>query len=793
MKAMHPRNVKRTQAYFDCNATTPVYPKAAEAAFKAMESAYGNPSSTHQTGLQAKGLLEATRRKAAAAIGAKPDQIIFNSGATEGIQTAVFSALQFWKRYPNPPSRPKILYAATEHKAVPEALHYWVKTLGLKHEIIEIPVDSHGQINFERLNAELPDAILLCTMAVNNESGVIQRLDEIEKAIIEQKSQTLWLVDCVQALGKIDLNLDPIRIDYAVFSGHKVYAPKGTGFLYCKWEDLYYPLIVGGGQEKGHRSGTQNLPGVAGLGVVLDLINERDPKGPMQPAARLFEFREQILAALSESFPKVILNTPLTYSVSTTINFSIPGFRSAELMDVFDSAGLRVSAGSACNATNPEPSHVLRAMGFPNWRSSSAIRLSFGPMTTQKDVDLACHLIKEVSTVLTQTCMLENASIDQTPLVNLDGVIQLRFNSTNTWLVINHATKTCIVIDPVEIFMDRVIQFVRCQGLEVLAILDTHNHADHQSARPSLQNILREQLALHSNETDPQGWPIKSPKMIEISLKHGIAADALALETKKNHRAVFAKLKTPGHTQDSVTYLLGIVPDGGELNVQFAFCGDLILSGGIGRSDFPFSDSEELFFSIGRVSEVIHENTLLCPSHDYNISFATTLKKELSENELLTLALKSEADDCLASFLRLKERLDRELSTGGTQVQAVFCGLSKPPLIDRQSSNSITFDELEAFLAQESPHPLYVIDVREPQEYALCRIWRKMGYSKKTENIPISRLVNFMSDLIQTQDLKPRVLLFCRTGMRSLQATLALRQLGYSSVWNIEGGIALVG
>ncbi len=793
MKANHNRPVIRTQAYFDCNATTPVYTKAAGAAFDAMQSFYGNPSSTHQTGLQARNLLECTRKSAATAIGAEPEQIVFNSGATEAIQTAVFSAMQFWKRYPNPPSQPKILYSAIEHKAVPEAIEHWVKTLGLKVEIVEIPVDSNGQLNYEKLKLELPDAILLCTMAVNNETGVIQRLDEIEKAIIERKSQTLWLVDCVQALGKIDLKLGSSRIDYAVFSGHKFYAPKGIGFLYYKWEELYFPLIVGGGQEKGHRSGTQNLPGLAGLGVVLSLLIDRDPKTPLQSPARLFEFREQLLNALSEAFPKITLNTPLAYSVSTTINFSIPGFRSVELLDVFDSAGLRVSAGSACNSTNPEPSHVLQAMGFPEWRTTSAIRLSFGAMTTQKEIDLACDLIKKASAALSASCLLENEYITESPSVELDGVIQLRFKSANTWLVVNRTSKTCIVIDPLDEFMDRITQIIRCQNLEVLAILDTHNHADHQSARSALQSILAERLAPDSHDADSQGWPRKSSKIREISLNHGITADALILEKQSNYSLFFARISTPGHTRDSVTFLLGTLPELGELNVQYAFCGDLIISGGIGRSDFPTSDSEELFFSIGKVSEVIHENTLLCSAHDYNNSFATTLKRELFENELLTLALKSEADDCLASFLRLKGRLDLELSRGGTQVQAVFCGVSKTPLIDRQSSNSITLDELENFLSQESPHPLFVIDVRESQEYALCKIWRKMGYTKKTENIPISRLVNFMSDLLQTQDLKPRVLFLCRSGNRSLQATQALRQLGYSSVWNIEGGIALMG
>ena len=216
-------------------------------------------------------------------------------------------------------------------------------------------------------------------MAVNNETGVIQNLPAIEKILLQSNSNALWLVDCVQALGKTELNLNAHRIDYAAFSGHKLYAPKGIGFLYVRKNAPFVPLIVGGGQEKGLRSGTENLPGVAALGAVLEQL--LDSKGKVfQPHQRLVEFRERLAQELKRAFPKVQFNSPFENSVPTTLNFSVPGLSSAELLDLFDSAGLRLSAGSACSSGSAKPSHVLDAMGVPLVRSESALDSPSGPV-----------------------------------------------------------------------------------------------------------------------------------------------------------------------------------------------------------------------------------------------------------------------------------------------------------------------------------------------------------------------------------------------------------------------------
>ena len=200
----------------------------------------------------------------------------------------------------------------------------------------------------------------------------------------------LWLVDGVQALGKMDLQLPARGVDYAVFSGHKLHAPKGIGLLYVRRGAPFTPLVVGGGQEAGLRSGTENMPGIAALGAVLQALQRG---GIFASHATLKTLRDQLEHALRSAFPAIVFNTPLEYSLPTTLNFSVPGLPSKRVLDVFDAAGLRVSAGSACSAGKAEPSHVLVAMGLPAWRCKSAVRLSIGLLSTEAQVTAACDAI----------------------------------------------------------------------------------------------------------------------------------------------------------------------------------------------------------------------------------------------------------------------------------------------------------------------------------------------------------------------------------------------------------------
>src|SRR4051812_29982308 len=234
-----------TELYLDANATSAVLPAAIDAAERTMRDLYGNPSSTHATGLKAKALLDGVRACATRVLGAGEGKVLFTSGATESIQTAVLSALCAVRerRARGEPTGTLLVYGATEHKAVPESLAHWNRLLGLGLELLALPVDTQGRHDLACLRKLAPEAALVCTMAANNETGVISDLAGIEHVLAG--SAALWLVDGVQALGKLPLQLAATRIDYAPFSGHKLYAPKGVGLLYVRDGAPFTPLMVG--------------------------------------------------------------------------------------------------------------------------------------------------------------------------------------------------------------------------------------------------------------------------------------------------------------------------------------------------------------------------------------------------------------------------------------------------------------------------------------------------------------------------------------------------------------------
>ncbi|WP_439520834.1 aminotransferase class V-fold PLP-dependent enzyme [Hydrogenophaga sp.] len=376
--------------YLDANATTPVLPPARAAALAVMADAFGNPSSVHGSGLRAHTLLARVRASARRTLAVPAGQMLFTSGATEGIHTAVLSALVELRarRQADANTPTLLLYGATEHKAVPAALRHWNQLLGLQLSILPIPVDSDGRHDLAWLAGHAPRAGLVCTMAANNETGVISDLDGIEAAL--GQSRALWMVDSVQALGKLPLNLAGRRVDYAPFSGHKLYAPKGVGLLYVREGSPFTPLFTGGGQEGALRAGTENMAAIAALGAVLDAL---DDGGTFHSLATLQEHRRRLATALQIAFPGLVFNAPDAICLPTTLNFSVPGVSSQALQQAFDAAGLCVSGGSACGAALAQPSHVLEAMGLPAWQATGAIRLSFGAADSSDLIDQACARI----------------------------------------------------------------------------------------------------------------------------------------------------------------------------------------------------------------------------------------------------------------------------------------------------------------------------------------------------------------------------------------------------------------
>lgn len=490
------------ELYLDCNATTPVLPEIIKAVSHTMERVFGNPSSSHITGLKARYILDTTRQLARKVVGLESGRLIFTSGATEGIQTAVVSAI-YAAMQTEPGKRKKyLLYGATEHKAVPQALEHWNQLLGLKAQLIAIPVDKQGLLDTQFIAQHVEDAAMICTMAVNNETGVIQNLVELEKAIRQHNPHVPWMVDCVQVLGKKALNLDETTIDYAPFSGHKLYGPKGIGFMAVRSSAPYTPLIIGGGQESGQRSGTENLPGIAALNALFELMLDAKSQR-FQTEATLKSYRSQLVDTLSSAFPSIVFNHDVNQSVPTTLNFSVEGVASRDIMDVFDACQIRVSSGSACSSKVTR-SFVLDAMGLEEWRSGSAIRLSFGPATQQTEINEACVRIKQAADALRNSCLIV-ADTNNDNDAELDGVVQLKYDDHCCYLVIDRQAKEIAVIDPHPALAGRIENIVSCQHYRVKAVLATAADPVISQSIELLSPILMPSQS--KSRQDMFGWP----------------------------------------------------------------------------------------------------------------------------------------------------------------------------------------------------------------------------------------------------------------------------------------------
>ncbi|MCG9768951.1 aminotransferase class V-fold PLP-dependent enzyme [Pseudoalteromonas piscicida] len=744
------------QIYLDANATTPVLEQAADAALVTMKTMFGNPSSSHITGLQAKQLMEHTRQKARAVLGSGHGRVIFTSGATEGIQTGILSALCEAKKKIQPNKKYTLLYGATEHKAVPESLKHWNQILEINADVKAIPVDGAGNLDLAFIASEVPNALMICTMAVNNETGVYQDLNKLEEVIRKHNSDIFWMVDCVQALGKRSLNLARTTIDYAPFSGHKLYAPKGIGFVYIRETAPFTPFIAGGGQESGLRSGTENLPGLAALNVIFDeLLKENDSQ--FASVDKLHSFRNQLAQTLKDAFPTIVFNNQFSNSVPTTLNFAIPGFSSKEIMDLFDAANIRVSSGSACSSKVTR-SFVLDAMGLPAWQSESAIRLSFGPATTQTEIDAACERILHCAQALGHSCLMQAANGVNNKEA-LDGLVQFKVGGACCWLFADKQSKTAIIIDPLPELVERLNTILECQQLTLLAALDTHGHADHESSRTALN--------LPKQACDHLGWPTQAT---QIEFK-GQSLEALAIGHFR-----LAKLATPGHTEDSVTFML-LEQQQSEYTIRYVFCGDLILMGALGRTNFSTSSSQAMLHSIQLLAQLIETDTLLCPSHDYNNEFATTLAAECNRNLLLNSVLQH--DVAVDVFVEKKAQIDKNIvDEAGSEIMcgATVCNKNQFEL------HEYTTKELNAHIANNEG--VLLIDIREPHEYAL-------NHDRAfDQNVPLTRLTDFICK--HSQDKSKELVLVCRSGSRSQVAAQALARLGFNNIGHLKGGYALI-
>jgi len=371
--------------YLDHAATTPLRPEV-RAAMEPYLSAdgFGNPSSLHADGQRAKRALDAARDTLACALGAQFSEITFTSGGTEADNAALVGVMLARGRGSH------LITTQIEHEAVIETARFLEK---LGFSVTYLPVDEQGRVAPRSVADALTDrTALVSVMHANNEVGTVQPLREI--ADLVHAHEAYLHADAVQTFSQLPVNVHDLGVDLLSVSAHKIYGPKGVGALYVRSGIPIEPLLHGGGQERERRAGTENVPAIAGFGeAVRLLLPEREAV-----AARLTLLRDTFLAALRQRIPNMVLNGHPAERLPNNINLSFPGLDAETLLLTLDRAGISASSGSACTSGSIEPSHVLTAMGLPDDRVNSAIRLTLGRDTTRAEVDRAVDILAGIVT-----------------------------------------------------------------------------------------------------------------------------------------------------------------------------------------------------------------------------------------------------------------------------------------------------------------------------------------------------------------------------------------------------------
>ncbi|GCD21727.1 cysteine desulfurase [Cellulomonas algicola] len=371
----------RMTAYLDHAATTPMLPGAARVLTEHLAHP-GNPSSLHGSGRAARRVVEEARETAAAALGARPSEVVWTSGGTEADNLAVKGL--FWARRTQDPSRRRILVSAVEHHAVLDPAFWMAEHAGA--ELVLLPVDADGVVDVAALRDELEQngaqAALLSVMWANNEVGALQPLDEV--VALARRHGVPVHADAVQAVGQVPVDFAASGLDAMTVSGHKIGGPGGVGALLARRGLDLTPVLHGGGQERGVRSGTLAAPLIASFAAALDeAVRER----PVY-AARVGALRDRLVAGVRAAVPDAVLRGPADTDrrLPANAHFTFPGCEGDSLLYLLDSAGVEASTGSACQAGVPRPSHVLLAMGVDEDDARGALRFTLGHTSTEADV-----------------------------------------------------------------------------------------------------------------------------------------------------------------------------------------------------------------------------------------------------------------------------------------------------------------------------------------------------------------------------------------------------------------------
>jgi len=371
--------------YLDNAASTAVHPEVVKEMMPYFDVQYGNPSSIHRFGRKAKNAIQKARKQVAALIDAEPDEILFTSGGTESNNTILYGITKLQGSHLD---QNHIITSSIEHEAILQPCKEF-ENIGIK--ITYLPVDEHGIVNPDDItNSINPHTVLVSIMFANNEVGTIQPIKEISE--ICKKYQIPFHTDAVQAVGKVPINVKELGVDALSISSHKINGPKGIGALFIKKGLIVAPQILGGGQENGMRSGTENVASIVGFGKACEIAKERLNEN----ISHFQTLHSSILSKIVKEIPHVKLNGHPEKRIFNNIHLTFLGVNGEDLIIKLDEYGVAASTGSACSIHTQKASHVLQAMGFNHEQITGSLRISFGYLNTLDEVDQTVEVLKKV-------------------------------------------------------------------------------------------------------------------------------------------------------------------------------------------------------------------------------------------------------------------------------------------------------------------------------------------------------------------------------------------------------------
>lgn len=370
------------KVYLDNAATTALSPRVLEAMLPYFTQYYGNPSSVHAFGREAKQGLDKARDQVAKALHCEPSEVIFTGCGTESDNTVLLGVAQ---RYGDKGKH--IITTNVEHHAILHTCEYLEKQ---GYSVTYLPVDQDGLVTAEQVAAAIrPDTILVSIMFANNEVGTIMPIQEI--GVVCKEKGVLFHTDAVQAVGHIPVDVQTMHIDMLSLSAHKFHGPKGVGALYCRKGIRLPSYIMGGAQERGRRAGTENVAGIVGLGAAIQLATERLEEN----RAKMTALRDRLMTGIQARISEVKLNGHPTNRLPNNVNFSFKYIEGESILLMLDMNGIAASSGSACTSGSLDPSHVLLALGLPHEIAHGSVRLTLGDETTEEDIDYTIDVLEK--------------------------------------------------------------------------------------------------------------------------------------------------------------------------------------------------------------------------------------------------------------------------------------------------------------------------------------------------------------------------------------------------------------